>query len=147
MRRAVGCGGLVFAAALALAAPATRAPAQPRLAADPSLTTSDTALLKDETRAIAEFRRRLRAQVTYRDGVLVIVDRSGTTSGVTVMPANVLWGVDCSDGGLGVTFGSGNGDTDNGVALQLTPAALSDEQCLRIAPAIGTAMLDIAKGN
>ena len=86
-------------------------------------------------------------QVTYRNGLLVIIDRSGTTSGVTVMPATVLWGIDCSDSGLAVTFGAGSGDTDNGVVLQLTGASITDDKCLHIAPAIGEVVLALAKGN
>lgn len=63
------------------------------------------------------------------------------------MPATVLWGIDCSDSGLAVTFGSGNADTDNGLSLQLTTAAISDDACTRIAPALGETVLAIIKGN
>ena len=121
--------------------------AEPRLSVDPSLAASDAALVQDEAKATAELLRRLHSQVNYREGVLVIVDRSGTNSGVTVVPATIMWGVDCSDNGVAVTFGSGSGDTDNGIVLQLTSASLSDEKCLRIAPAIGEAVLSITKGN
>jgi hypothetical protein len=121
--------------------------AEPRISVDPSLAASDAALVQDEAKATAELQRRLHAQVSYRDGVLVIIDRSGTNSGVTVMPATIMWGVDCSDSGVAVTFGAGSGETDNGIVLQLTSAALSDEKCLKIAPAIGDAVLAITKGN
>lgn len=134
-----------FAIALSLAA--LPALAQPKPPLDPSLAASDKALLQDLDKATAELQRRLRNQVTYRNGLLVIIDRSGTNPGVTVMPATVVWGIDCSDSGLAVTFGTGSGDTDNGVALQLTSVAISDDQCLRIAPAIGDALLAITKGN
>jgi hypothetical protein len=138
-RMVIAFTGLAFAALPALA--------EPKLVADPDLARSDTALLQDEAKATAELQHRLRDQVTNRDGLLVIIDRSGTSSGVTVMPATVMWGVDCSDGGLAITFGSGSGDTDNGIVLQLTSAAISDEKCLHIAPAVGQAMLAITKGN
>jgi hypothetical protein len=121
--------------------------AEPRLTVDPSLATSDTALLQDPAKAAAEFQRRLRDQATYKDGLLVIIDKTGTTTGVTVMPATVMWGVDCSDAGLAITFGAGSGDTDNGVVLQLTTAAISDEKCKQIAPAVGETALAITKGN
>ena len=121
--------------------------AEPKPTADPDLVKSDIALLQDEGRAIAEFQRRLKDQVSYRNGILVIIDRTGTTSGVTVMPANTMWGVDCSDSGIAVTFGAGSGDTDNGVVLQLTGAAISDDKCTRIAPALGDTLLAITKGN
>ena len=48
---------------------------------------------------------------------------------------------------FGSTFGAGSGDTDNGIVLQLTGAAIGDDECTRLAPAIGEALLAIAKGN
>jgi len=144
MRRLAGAAVL---AALALAALASPVSAEPKPPADPDLVKSDTALLQDEDKATAEFQRRLRGQVTYRGGMLVIQDRSGTSSGVTVVPATIPWGIDCSDSGIAVTFGSGSSDTDNGIVLQLTGASISDEKCLRLAPAIGETVLAIVKGN
>lgn len=139
--------GFAVAAGVAAAGLAMSAAAEPKLPVDPSLAASDAALLQDGAKAIAELQRRLRDQVSYRDGVLVIVDRSGGISGVTVVPATILWGIDCSDGGIAVTFGTGSGDTDNGIVLQLTSASVSDSQCLTIAPAIGATVLAITKGN
>jgi hypothetical protein len=140
-----GCTAIAVAAAVLLGA-LHAARAQPRLTADPSLAASDASLLQDEDKAKTELERRLRSQATYRDGVLVLTDRSGA-GGVTIMPATVMWSVECSDGGLAVTFGSGSGDTDNGVVLTLTGAAISDDKCTRIAPAIGLAVLALTKGN
>ena len=136
-----------FAASLALAISlaAISAMAQPKPPLDPSLSTSDTTLLQDEDKATAELQRRLRDQVRYRNGLLIITDRGST--GVTVMPATIIWGVDCGDTGLSVTFGSGGGDTDNGLVLQLTSVAISDDKCMRIALAIGETVLAITKGN
>jgi len=136
--------GLPLLAVLAMAQPAA---AEPKPAADPDLVKSDIALLQDEGKATAEFQRRLRDQVSFRNGLLVIIDRTGTISGVTVMPATVMWGIDCSDSGIGVTFGTGSGDTDNGIVLQLTSASISDDKCTRLAPAIGDTLLAITKGN
>jgi len=133
--------------ALALVGLTIPASAEPKAPVDPDLVKSDTALLQDEARAIGEFQRRLRDQVTYRNGTLVIIDRSGATTGVTVMPATIMWGVDCGDGGIAVTFGTGSGDTDNGIALQLTSASVGDDQCRHIAPAVGDTVLAITKGN
>jgi len=139
---------LAMLAALGLAGLALPALAEPKAApADPDLVKSDAALLQDDTKATAELQRRLRDQVGYRNGVLVVVDHSGSTSGVTVMPATVPWGVDCGDSGIAVTLGSGSGDTDNGIVLQLTGASVGDDKCLKIAPAIGEALLALAKGN
>ena len=140
MKLAAVVAGALFLAALPAAA-------QPKPPVDPGLAASDKALLQDESKAIAEFQRRLRSQVSFRNGLLIIIDRSGTTPGVTVMPATVMWGIDCSDSGLGVTFGTGNGDTDNGVSLQLTTAAISDDACTHIAPAIGETVAELIKGN
>jgi hypothetical protein len=134
-------------AALALAGLPLAALAEPKLPADPDLIKSDVALLQDEAKATAEFQRRLRAQVASHGGLLVIQDRSGASPGVTVMPATALWGVECSDSGVAVVFGAGSGDTDNGIVLQLTSAAISDDKCTRIAPAIGEAVLALTKGN
>jgi hypothetical protein len=134
-----------LAAALSLAA--LPALAEPKPPVDPGLAASDTTLMQDEGKATAELQRRLRAQVSYRNGLLVIQDRSGANSGVTVMPATVMWGIDCSDSGLAVTFGAGSGDTDNGLVLQLTSVAISDDKCSRIAPAVGDTVLAITKGN
>jgi hypothetical protein len=138
---------LPILACLASVLLAVVASAEPKAPADPSLTTSDTSLLQDEAKAITEFERRLRGQVTYHGGTLVIIDRSGTNPGVTVVPATIMWGVDCGDSGIAVTFGSGSGDTDNGIVLQLTTANVSDEKCTRIAPALGDAVLALTKGN
>jgi hypothetical protein len=136
---------LALGLALAFSVAVPPAIAQPKPPLDPGLAASDKALLQDEDKAIAELQRRLRDQVRYRDGLLVIVDR--TSSGVTVMPATVMWSVDCSDTGLAVTFGSGSGETDNGLVLQLTSAAINDDKCARLAPALGAAVLAITKGN
>jgi hypothetical protein len=138
---------LPIVAAIALTVLGTPASAEPKAPVDPDLVKSDTALVQDEGKAAAEFQRRLRNQVTYRNGTLVIVDRSGGTSGVTVVPATIMWGVDCGDSGIAVTFGTGSGDTDNGVALQLTSAALTGDKCIKIAPAVGDTVLAITKGN
>jgi hypothetical protein len=139
--------GLILVAALMLGGMTVRAAAEPKVSVDPSLAASDASLLQDEAKATAELQRRLRSQVAYRGGTLIIIDRSGGTGGVTVMPATVMWGVDCGDNGLAVTFGAGSGDTDNGIVLQLTSANVGDEKCTRIAPAIGEAVLAITKGN
>ena len=138
---------LIALAALAFAGTLSPASAEPKAPADPSLVASDTTLLQDEAKAVAELQRRLRSEVSFRGGTLVIVDRSVADAGVTVMPATVMWGVDCGQDGLAVTFGAGSGDTDNGTVLQLTSADVTDDKCTRIAPAIGETVLAITKGN
>ena len=142
MRFALG-----FVVGLGVAGALSSAIAEPKAPADPSLVASDTTLLQDEGKAIAEFQHRLRNEVSYRGGLLVIVDRGEANAGVTVMPATVMWGVDCGQDGLAVTFGTGSGDTDNGAVLQLTSAEVTDDKCTRIAPAVGETVLAITKGN
>jgi hypothetical protein len=137
---------LALAGAVLLAA-ARPAPAQPKPTADLDHGKSDAALLQEEAKATGEFQRRLRNQVAYRNGVLVIQDLSGDTPGVVVMPATATWSIDCGDGGIGVTFGSGTGDTENGIYVQLTTAAVAYDKCQRIAPALGEAVLELSKGN
>ena len=92
-----GWTAIAAAAAVLLGSPLV-AQTQPRLKADPSLAASDASLLQDEDKAKAELERRLRNQATYRDGVLVLIDRSGG-GGVKVMPATGIWGVECGDEG------------------------------------------------
>ncbi|HTW51262.1 MAG TPA: hypothetical protein VME45_05135 [Stellaceae bacterium] len=135
---------LMCFAVLAVAGRLSSAVAEPKAPVDPSLVASDTALLQDEAKATAELQRRLRSQVSYRNGVLVIIEHG---EGVTVMPATVMWGVDCGQDGLAVTFGTGSGDSDNGTVLQLTSAEVTDDKCTRIAPAVGETVLAITKGN
>ena len=138
---------LAYLAVLLALTAAQLAMAEPRPIADPDLVKSDNALLQDEDKATAELQRRLRAQATLRGELLVIIDRSGASSGVTVVPATIMWGVDCGESGLAVTFGTGSGDSDNGVVLQLTNATIADDKCLRIAPALGDTVLALTKGN
>src|SRR5262249_4760443 len=111
----------LLAATLMLAAPLSLAAlpgsAQPRLTADPDQAKSGTKLLQAGAKATAELQRRVKSQVRYQNGLLIIQDR--TASGVSVVPATIMWMVDCGEGGLAVTFGSGTGDTENGIALQL----------------------------
>lgn len=138
---------LLATAALAACGALSPGLAEPKAPADPSLVASDKVLLKDEAKAIEEFQRRLRHEVSVKGGLLIIAPGGDSDAGITVMPATVMWGVDCGDGGIAVTFGAGSGDTDNGAVLQLTSADVGNDACTRIAPAIGQAVLAITKGN
>jgi hypothetical protein len=103
--RILGALILTLAGMPSLAGPVA---AEPKLTGDPDQAKSDTVLLQDETKATAEFQRRIRDQIKYRNGLLIIQDRAA--SGVSVAPATIMWMVDCGDGGLTVTFGTGSGD-------------------------------------
>jgi len=101
----------------------------------------DAALLRDEAKAIPEMQRRLRDLAALKDG-LVIQDLAASGANLMVMPPTAFWSVDCGEAGISVTFGTGNGDTDNGITLQLTSVAVSQERCVAMAPPIGrTAIL------
>lgn len=123
-----------------------QAVAGPRPAAEHPPVKADTELLRDDAKATSEFQRRLRDQVSSRNGMVIVEDHSAEWS-VTVLPATALWGVDCSETGLAVTFGSGSGETDNGIAVQLTAVAITPEKCRTLAPAIGETVLAILKGE
>jgi len=137
----------LLAAAVVAAVYAPSALAQPKLTGEPDLARSDAALLQDEAKAASVFQQRLREQVSASGGLLIIEDRSGGSSSVTVVPTTTMWAIDCSDSGLNVTFGSGTADTDIGVSVQLTAAAISSEKCRKIAPAVGETVLALIKGQ
>jgi len=132
---------VLLALALAVSTPAL---AQPKLNVDRK---DDAALLRDERKAIAEFQRRLRDQVSLKNGLLIIQDRGASGASLFIVPPTAFWSVDCSEAGIAVTFGAGSGDTDNGIALQLTGAAATQEQCVAMAPPIGQTLLAIIKGE
>ena len=138
---------LPAAIALILVGLATQAMAQPRLPPDPGLARADATLLQNESGAIAEFQRRLRDEVRYQNGLLIIQDRAIAQSGVTVVPATIMWSLECGDSGVSVTFGAGTGETENGIAVQLSATPVPAEQCQRIAPSLGETLLAIARGN
>ncbi|HEX3882733.1 MAG TPA: hypothetical protein VHW66_08750 [Stellaceae bacterium] len=91
----------------------------------------------------ADMQRVLREQVRYQNGLLVFRDKAG----VTVAPATIAWTLDCGEGGVGVTLGSGTGDTENGLAISLGTGPQTEEQCQTLAPSLGAAMLAITRGN
>jgi hypothetical protein len=145
MRRRRALLALAGAVLLATAPPTL---SQPKPGADLDHSKSDAALLRDDAKATGELQRRLRAQVAYRNGLLIIQDNSGGDAPeVMVMPATAMWSIDCGDSGISVTFGSGTGDTENGISVQLTSAAVAADKCQRIAPALGEALVELTKGN
>jgi len=91
----------------------------------------------------ADMQRLLRDQIRYQNGLLVFHDKAG----VTVTPATIPWTLDCGEGGVGVTLGSGTGDTENGFAIPLGNTPMSEDQCQPLAVSLGTTMLAITRGN
>jgi hypothetical protein len=97
------------------------------------------ALAQSET----DMQRLLHDQIRYRNGLLVFHDKAG----VTVAPATIPWTLDCGEGGVGVTLGSGTGETENGFAIPLGATPMTDEQCQALAVSLGTTMLAITQGK
>lgn len=91
----------------------------------------------------ADLQRQLRDQVHYQNGLLVFHDKAG----VTVAPATIPWTLDCGEGGVGITIGSGTGETENGLAISLSTAPMTDAQCQPLAVSLGATMLAITRGN
>ncbi len=91
-----------------------------------------------------EMQQQLRATVHYQNGLLVIRERGGVTveAGETIQ-----WTIDCGDGGVGVTFSAPVYRRNrNGTAIQLsTGDAVADDQCQRVAPAVGETLLAISR--
>lgn len=90
-----------------------------------------------------DLQRQLRDQVRYQNGLLVFHDKAG----VTVAPATIPWTLDCGEGGVGITIGSGTGETENGLAISLGTSPMTDAQCQPLAVSLGTTMLAITRGN
>jgi hypothetical protein len=91
----------------------------------------------------ADLQGLLRSQIRYQNGLLVFHDKAG----VTVAPATIPWTLDCGEGGVGVTLGSGTGETENGLAIPLGNTPMTDSQCQSLAPSLGATMLAITRGN
>jgi hypothetical protein len=62
------------------------------------------ALLRDPARAAPELEKRLRGQVHYSNGLLLIEDP--ILHGITTLPATTGWAIDCGILGVAVTFGA-----------------------------------------
>ena len=76
------------------------------------------ALLRDPARATPELERRLRKQVRYSNGLLLIEDP--ILHGVTTLPATAGWAIDCDMLGVRVTFGA-TGENGRGTEVELVP--------------------------
>jgi len=106
----------------------------------------DLDLLQDEASATTEFERRLREQVHFRDGVLVIRDEE-LPDWISVVPASILWIINCGPTGLIVSFGPAPSVKDSGPVLNLTWATVPAEMCEQIAVAVGETLLAITHGE
>lgn len=76
------------------------------------------ALLRDPVRAGPELARRLREQVRYSNGLLLIEDP--ILHGITTLPATASWAISCDTLGVRVTFGA-TGEDDTGTDVEIVP--------------------------
>jgi hypothetical protein len=102
------------------------------------------ALLRDPARAAPVLELRLRKQVHYSNGLLLIEDP--VLHGITTLPATISWSVSCDDiTGLQVLFGSG----DSGSEVDLVPLGtrISKGVCANISQGVGAAVLRLTSGQ
>jgi hypothetical protein len=96
-------------------------------------------LMSDPLRALPELERRLRERVTAQGRMLVLAEGY---NGVQVVPMPIPWKLHCSFEGIDVVFIYGGGEDDR-IKVDLTGAALSDEECRRFAPTIAEKVVAI----
>lgn len=85
-------------------------------------------------RALPELERRLLANVSIQGKMAIVKPR--WVGGTQVLPLPVTWKVSCGFFGLSIIFVLGSRAEDY-VNVALSEARFSDEQCTRLAPAIG----------
>lgn len=101
-------------------------------------------VLRDPARSGQVLEQRLRRQVRYANGLLLIEDP--ILHGVTTLPATIGWSVSCDEiTGVQVSFGSG----DSGAVLDLVPLGtkISKSTCSRISQEVGAAVLRLTSGQ
>jgi len=99
--------------------------------------------LRDPARSGLVLEQRLRKQVHYSNGLLLIEDP--ILHGITTLPATIAWSVSCDVTGVAVSFGSG--DSGSVVDLVLVGTKISQGSCSRISQELGTAVLRLASGQ
>jgi hypothetical protein len=104
------------------------------------------ALLRDPARAGPELERRLRKQVQYSNGLLLVEDP--IFHGVTTLPATAGWAISCDTLGVSVTFGA-TGENDAGINVEIVPLGTAVEAgaCDGISKALGAAVLRLTSGQ
>jgi hypothetical protein len=104
------------------------------------------ALLRDPVRAAPELERRLRKQVRYSNGLLLIEDP--ILHGVTTFSATAAWAIDCDMLGVRVTFGA-TGENGTGTEVELVPLGTKVERnaCHGISGLLGEAVLRLTSGQ
>jgi hypothetical protein len=104
------------------------------------------ALLSDPATAAPELERRLRQQVRYYNGVLLIEDP--ILHSVTALPATTAWSISCDAGGVQVNFGD-TSDNGSGAYVEITPIGIgaAPTACKGISARLGTAVLRLTRGE
>jgi hypothetical protein len=105
------------------------------------------ALLRDDpAKAGPELERRLRKEVRYSNGLLLIDDP--ILHGVTTLPATAGWTISCNTLGVTVTFGA-TGENDAGTDVEIVPLGTTVDvnACDGISKVLGAAVLRLTSGQ
>jgi hypothetical protein len=103
------------------------------------------ALLKDPIRLLPELERRLRKQVRYDSGALVIKDQ--LTDSIRTFAPTVAWSVSCDLVDVFVDFGDVS-ENGNGISLNLTDfSGVDTNVCQRISGPLGAAVQRLTRGQ
>jgi hypothetical protein len=104
------------------------------------------AILRDPARAGPELEQRLRKQVRYSNGLLLIDDP--ILHGVTTLPATAGWTISCNTLGVTITFGA-TGENGAGTDVEIVPLAttVDADACNRISKVLGAAVLRLTSGQ
>jgi hypothetical protein len=102
------------------------------------------ALLRDPVRAGPELERRLRKQIRYSNGLLLIEDP--ILHGITTLPATTGWSIGCGEVGIAITFGAAG---EVGTEVELVPfgTKVATYACRGISDALGAAVLRLTSGQ
>ncbi len=102
-------------------------------------------LLKDPVGLFPELEGRLRKQVRYESGTLVIKEE--LTDTIKTFPSTVPWSVSCGVEGISVDFGDVS-ENGNGISLNLTDySGMDTSVCQRISGPLGAAVLRLTRGQ
>lgn len=94
---------------------------------------------------LPELEGRLRKQVRYQSGTLVIKEQ--LTDTIKTFPSTVPWSVSCDVVGVSVDFGDVS-ENGNGISLNLTDYfGVDTSVCQRISGPLGVAVLRLTRGE
>jgi hypothetical protein len=105
------------------------------------------AVLRDPARAGPLLEQRLRKQVRYSNGLLLIEDP--ILHGITTLPATAGWSISCDENlGMQVIFGAG-GENGGGTEVELVPLGTRVQRnaCFGLSELLGAAVLRLLSGQ